>query len=222
MFIIIAYLTSALVSYLLGSLNAGIIISKIVANQDIRSLGSGNAGATNVLRVFGLKPAVFTLFFDGIKATIAVVITMCLFKWLCPNILNTFGLCVSSFFSVVGHMFPVFFQFKGGKGVITFCGSLILLHPVYTAIGLTVFFTTIAITKYVSLGSIISAVFYLLLVALVPLVKSEFTCVIFIEFSITALTVFLIVFKHRSNIKRLINKTENKIQFKRKNSVKGV
>lgn len=216
MLIVVAYLISALVSYLLGSLNAGIIISKLVAKKDIRSFGSGNAGATNVLRIFGLKPAIFTLIVDCLKSTLAVFLAMCFFKWLCPDINNIYGLCVASFFSVLGHIFPVYFGFKGGKGVMTFCGSLILIHPIYVAIGLSVFIITVTVTKYASLGSIISCISYLLLVAFVPLIKGNFTTATLIELAINTLTVLLIIFRHRSNIKRLINKTESKTDIKSK------
>lgn len=196
----------AVVSYLLGCFSTGITISRL-QGVDIRKHGSKNTGASNVLRVLGLKSGVFTFIGDIIKASIAV--------WLGHFVLgNAFGIercgmMVGGLFAVIGHNWPVYYHFKGGKGVacsaavIFFVDILCALPAIAVAIG------TIAMTKYISLGSMLLMGVYMVLMCIVhwgtwPLCL--FTVVLFV----------LCVWRHRANIGRLLNGTENKIGHKAK------
>lgn len=210
-----AYIISAVLGYLLGGINGGIIITKLVAHKDIRTLGSGNAGSTNVLRVLGLKPALITLSFDFLKSVIAVALAILVFKLLCPQISDLLGKCVAALFAVLGHMYPAYFGFKGGKGVITLAGGLLFIHPVYLLVAIALFALTVALTKYVSLGSLVSTVGYLFMLALIPLIGRAWSQELLLELAISALAVFMVVFKHRSNIGRLLKGNERKISFKK-------
>lgn len=190
-----------IIPYLLGSLNFAVIISKLKYKDDIRNHGSGNAGMTNMLRTYGKGPAVCTLAGDMLKGVFAVIIG-------CVLLGHDLGGYMAGFFAIIGHMFPVFYRFKGGKGVATTAALMLVLNPVVFLIILFVFLVIVIGTKYVSLGSVMSAMLY-------PVVLHNFstfgTDVIF-SFLIAAMVVFM----HRSNIKRLMNGTESKISLGKK------
>ena len=199
---ILAYFVSALIAYLLGGFNTSIVISKYFRHEDIRSHGSGNAGATNVLRTYGVKSAIAVVVGDFVKGVLAVVIGGSIgTAWLDEPFR---GICflVAGYFVVLGHIYPVFFRFKGGKGVMTTGAVFCILHPWTYLIALGVFFLTVLLTRYVSLGSIMAGVALII-------------CTIFFIGTVPAivfacLTVALAIIKHGGNIKKLLNGTENK------------
>jgi len=194
-------------SYLLGSIPFGIIISRLWKGIDIREHGSKNPGATNVYRVVGLIPALLVLILDigkGLVATLwvsRISISQPLFNPVSLMILA--GIAV-----ILGHVFPVFVGFKGGKGVATGLGVLISLAPVETVIALLLFLIIVGITRYVSLGSLSSASFILLALAFEKYYLHKPILTVLLV-TVLVLTIF-IFYTHRTNIKRLLNGTENK------------
>ena len=212
-------LISAVVSYLLGSLDFAIIVTRLFTKEDIREKGSGNAGATNVLRSHGKKLAALTALGDVGKAVASVLLAWLVWFPLCGvGHLGYYGGFVAGAACVVGHMYPVFFGFRGGKGVLTVLGLLLVLDPIVALIGLATFAVVVAISKMVSLGSILAGV---------SLCISIFVKMKFIEQDnslqaiafCTGMVIFVValaVMKHSANIKRIINGTENKIGSKKK------
>ena len=205
----------AILSYLLGSLNFGVILSKGIEKDDIREHGSGNAGTTNMLRNYGKKLAVFTILGDMIKVAVAIGLSFLIVK-----LTNVYDLIseanvdadmliksFSGFFCVLGHIFPCFFKFKGGKGVATAGGMVFIVDWKIALILLAIFIIIVAVTKYVSLGSIIIALLYPILIFL--FYKS------FVLTIIASIFTLIVIVAHRSNIKKLINHSENKINLKK-------
>lgn len=210
-------LISAVVSYLLGSLDFAIIVTKAFTNEDIREKGSGNAGATNVLRSHGKKLAALTSLGDVGKSVVSVLLAWYVWFPLCGVAhLGYYGGFVAGAACVVGHMFPLYFGFRGGKGVLTVLGLLLVLDWPVALIGLAVFIVTVALSKMVSLGSILAGV---------ALCISIFVHFKYIAGASAAATVYctamvifvvgLAVMKHSANIKRILNGTENKIGSKK-------
>ena len=191
------------ISYLLGSCSTGIIYSKLSGSGDIRNKGSKNAGATNMLRVMGMKAAAITLIGDMLKGVIAALLG----KWLVGG---TFGAMLGSVFSVLGHNYPIFFGFKGGKGIATSFGSLLVALPVPALISFAVFVVTVFLTRYVSLGSILAAVAFPLSVLVT---QKPFELPVFL---LTVFEAALAIYLHRANIDSLLHHQENKISFSKK------
>jgi glycerol-3-phosphate acyltransferase PlsY len=196
-----------ILSYLLGSISFGIIVGKIWQGIDIRDYGSQNPGFTNVYRVLGTLPAVIILIMDIGKGVSAVLlVTQISFA---PVTLNLITLKILAGISVIlGHVFPIFAGFKGGKGIATALGALFSLIPLEIALALVIFVAIVIITRYISLGSLSSAsfIFLVLLLEKYYLRKSVPT-------ELLGMIFFLLVFifyTHRTNIKRLLNGTENK------------
>lgn len=216
---VIKFALVVLVSYLLGSLNFSIIFSKGVVKKDIRESGSGNAGATNMLRTYGKKFALLTMLGDIIKVAIAIIIAFLIFgspvKYLFasptdPTELQQimFYKQFAGFFCVIGHIFPVFFKFKGGKGVAACTGMVVMVDWRIALILFVIFVIIVAISKWISLGSITIAILYPVL--LYVFYKNTIVTLIALIFAV------MVVVAHRQNIKRILNKTENKISFKKK------
>ncbi len=198
--------------YLLGSIPFGIIIGRIWKGIDIRNYGSKSAGFTNVYRVVGTLPAAIVLFLDIAKGMAAVLlITQISFDspWVSLIDLKV----IASVSVIVGHVFPIFFRFRGGKGIATGLGALWSILPVEVSLALFLFIIVVAITKYVSLGSL-SAITFLFLALIFEkyYLQTEVPSIIIIM--IVFLTAF-IFFNHRNNIKRLLNGTENKFGRKK-------
>ena len=197
------------IAYLLGGLNFGIIISKLFYKNDVRKIGSGNAGATNMLRSFGKLPAVVVFIGDMAKGAAAVYIAKLLshgegsleYVWL-----------VSGFLVIIGHVFPAFFHFKGGKGVATAAGVVLYMQPLLAAAMVVMFLVISVTTKYISLGSLVSAA--LLPFAMFALHKINGDAAM-PETVLCAAIAVLVVFMHRQNILRLIKGEENKISSKK-------
>ena len=205
----LAYIIVIVIAYLLGSISFSVIISKKMAGFDVREKGSGNAGSTNVLRSVGKKAAIITLICDVLKGVVAILVAYIIgliFNDVDKPVLVQFaGIAV-----VLGHTFPVFFKFKGGKGVATALGVLMMINWNIGLICLVFALVLMALTKMVSLGSISAAVLYPVLVIFMPhdayLVDGSY-----IIFSII-LAVF-VIWNHRENVKRLLAGKENKLDF---------
>ena len=216
-----ALIISAIISYLLGSLNFGIIISKSLSKDDVRSHGSGNAGSTNMLRNYGKKYAVMTIIGDMLKVAVAIFISFVIVRKM-GNIslaenggalilgARMFTKSFAGLFCVLGHIFPCFFGFKGGKGVATAGGMVFMIDWRIALILLAIFAIIVLITKYVSLGSIAMAVFY-------PVFIFVFYKSLPLAFLSMVFTL-IVVLAHRENIKKLINHTESKIGSKKENN----
>lgn len=208
-----AYILSAVLSYLLGSLNFSVIISKKLKKDDVRNHGSGNAGSTNMLRSYGKGLAALTIAGDMIKVFVAIALSFLIIK----SVPGSFDILnentdadilvksFSGFFCVLGHIFPCFFKFKGGKGVATAGGMVFAVDWRIALILLAVFIVVVAVTRYVSLGSIIMALLYP--VFIFAFHKSIILTAIAVVFTL------IVVIAHIGNIKKLINHTENKISF---------
>lgn len=211
---------SVVASYLLGSINSAIIISRALYKEDVRSHGSGNAGLTNMLRTYGAKAAALTLMGDMLKAVIAILFTSLFFGLSYKNGISLSQYCyLSGLFAVLGHVFPIFYGFKGGKGVLVAATMTLILCPIHFITLLAIFAIIVVISKYVSLGSITVATLLPISVCLyIPLV-----CGVRLSMVIAVSIIFLggfVVWCHRSNIKRLLAGNEKKISIggKKKNN----
>ena len=187
------------IGYLLGSISTGVVLSKLFHNTDIRSQGSGNAGTTNMLRILGRRMALFTFLGDMLKGIIAVFIGKALVGGDLGGVLGVAG-------AVLGHYYPLYFGFKGGKGIATSFGSMLFVVPVQALLAFTVFLILVAATHYVSVGSVAAA---FTLPMLVLLTHPENVPV----WVITACIGISVIWRHRANIKRLLNHTESKLDF---------
>lgn len=202
--IVLGCLACALIGYLLGSINFSIIISKIFFKDDIRTHGSGNAGSTNMLRTHGTASGLATFVCDGLKTAVAVIAGAFIY--------NLPGAYISGFFCILGHIFPIFFKFKGGKGVVTVAVMMALTNYKTFIVCLIVFLIVVIGTKYVSLGSIISVLLYpLVLFNMLLIFKASSIGYVGVPFAF--IVTLIVVVKHRSNIKKLLNHTESKISF---------
>ena len=208
----VAYIIIAIVAYLIGSVSFSVIFSKKFAGFDVREKGSKNAGTTNVLRTVGKKAAVLTLLCDVLKGVVAVLIAFLIGLWVegvnRALLLQIAGICV-----VLGHLFPIFFKFKGGKGVATSLGVLLTINWQIGLICLVFAIVIMALTKMVSLGSIMAAILFPVLTIfigqnyLVPDAN-------YVVFGI--ILAALVVFLHRTNIQRILEGKENKLSFGKK------
>ncbi len=196
---------SVLIGYLLGSFNAALIVGKVFYKKDIRDYGSGNAGTTNVLRTFGKGAAAAVLAVDILKGILACLAG----KLLTGNIENVgwAGIYLAGFAAVIGHNWPVFFGFKGGKGVLTSFTVILYISPVPALICLAVFIIIVSLTGYVSLGSIVAAILWPIL--------SIFFDLPSLMLVIAVLMVVMIIIRHKENITRLFRGTEKKLSFKK-------
>lgn len=190
-------LISLVISYLLGSVSFSYLVAKKVAGIDIRSHGSGNAGATNTLRVLGKGPAILVLLLDLLKGVLAMYVT----HWLTDG--NAVAYAFSGILAIVGHNWPIFYGFRGGKGIATTVGVALALSPLAFLICTILTIICIAITKYVSVGS-------LLFVTLFPILIWFFKQDIYV-FWITLAIPALAYYRHYSNLVNLWNGTERKL-----------
>jgi len=192
------YVAVAVAGYLLGNFNTGLVVSKVLAGIDIRRHGSGNAGATNMLRVLGRQSALLTLIGDVLKGLAAIGVG----HWL----LGFPGAMVGASAAIIGHCWPVFFGFKGGKGVATTAGTLVCLFPLGGVLCVAVFVGVFLATRLVSLASVMAALFGAVFLWVShwgdPLIRCA-----------AALWVAIIIGRHHANIVRLWNGTEGKIDF---------
>jgi len=196
-----------ILSYALGSISFGVIIGKIGRGIDIRDYGSKNAGFTNVYRVIGPLPALSVLILDIAKGMVAVLlITKISFDSVSLSLIDL--KILTGIFVILGHVFPIFAGFRGGKGIATGMGVLVSIVPVEVALALALFVLIVAITRYISLGSL-SATAFIFLALIFERYYLKYRVPTQLIIMLSFLTVF-IFFNHRSNIKRLLSGTENK------------
>lgn len=210
---VISFLISAVLGYLIGSVNTSIVLSRL-KNNDIRKHGSGNAGATNTLRVMGKTAAALVIVGDALKAVISILVSYYIAKRM--NLGEETAIyCkyIAAFFTVIGHNFPVYFGFKGGKGILTSVAVIFMLDWKIGIMVLLVGVILIVLTKYVSVGSIAGCILY-------PLFCIAFysgAALIYEKMQIVLATILGIigVLRHSSNIKKLLNGTESKLGSKK-------
>ena len=212
----IVYIIIALIAYAIGSINFSVIISKKVAGFDVREKGSGNAGSTNMLRSVGKKAAAITLVCDILKGVVSIAIAVALGNIISDTnkelLVQIAGVAV-----VIGHTFPIFFGFKGGKGVATSLGVLLISNWQIGLICLVFAIVLMALTRMVSLGSCAAAVLFPVLTLFI---NQHYTVLTDgkngrVYFVYSVILAIIVLYNHRSNIKRLLNGTENKLSFKK-------
>lgn len=198
----------AIIAYLIGSISFSVIFTKKLAGFDVREKGSKSAGSTNVLRTAGKKVAILTLICDILKGIVAVLLSVYIgnkSNYNHPEILVQ----IAALFVAIGHTFPIFFKFKGGKGVATSLGVLMLINWKLGLILLIYALVLIILTRMVSLGSIAAAILLPILTIFISdnyLVQGNY-------FIFTVLLAIFVCYNHRENIKRLMNGNENRISF---------
>ena len=205
------------VPYLLGSISFSIVFSRALHKDDVRQHGSGNAGSTNMLRTYGLKSALLTLVCDILKGVIATLIGLIVMPY------YTGFAYISALMCMLGHAFPIFYHFKGGKCVATFAGALLVLNPLVWVLLLLAFVLIVYVSRYVSLGSVICAGTFPILINMIPFItitleNGATAAVPPAGIIAAALMGILIILLHRKNIVRLWEGTESKISFKKKKS----
>lgn len=186
----------AIIAYLLGSIPSALLVGKIGFNKDIREHGSGNLGATNAFRVLGIKAGIIVTLSDILKGTVAAVIPILFDAPVHPLLIGLFA--------VIGHTYPIFARFKGGKAVATSSGIILGSFPLLFVIMITTFLLSLYISKYVSLSSIITGV----VTIFISLFYKDIVLIVIISF----LTLF-VIFRHKENLKRIKNGTEPKITW---------
>lgn len=202
----------AIIAYLIGSINFSVIFSKKMAGFDVREKGSGNAGTTNMLRSVGKKAAAITLICDILKGVVAILIAMFI-DWAFKVENASLLVQIAGIAVVLGHTFPIFFGFKGGKGVATSLGILIMSNWQIGLICLVFGVVLIALTRMVSLGSCAAAVLFPVLTLFINehyIVSQGSSYLIY-----SIILAVIVLFNHRSNIQRILSGKENKISFKK-------
>ena len=202
----------AIIAYLIGSINFSVIFSKKMAGFDVREKGSGNAGTTNMLRSVGKKAAAITLICDILKGVVAILIAMFI-AWAFKVENASLLVQIAGIAVVLGHTFPIFFGFKGGKGVATALGVLLMTNWQIGLICLVFGVVLIALTRMVSLGACAAAVLFPVLTLFINehyIVSQGSSYLIY-----SIILAVIVLFNHRSNIQRILSGKENKISFKK-------
>lgn len=228
--IIICLLLTMIVSYLLGSCNSSIIVVRLLKHEDIREHGSKNAGLTNTLRCYGKFPALLTLIGDIGKGIIAVLLSLLMFRLIIandlftsmpdwyPSVLDEKSIgYISGFFAILGHIFPIYYGFKGGKGILVSSSILIVIDPLTFVIIIPFFALVLFIKRYVSVASISAAAFYPILTFILHYFVEKLpmeNCIAHVI--LVACTSALLIYMHKPNIKRLMEGTENRFSFGKK------
>ena len=213
-----AYIIIAIIAYLVGSINFSIIISKRMAGFDVREKGSGNAGTTNMLRSIGVKAAAITLLCDILKGVVVILIAI-LIGNIVDGLDDALLVQLAGIFVIIGHTFPIFFGFKGGKGIATSLGVLLMISCQIGLICVVFALILMVITRMVSVGSIAAAILFPVLVIfigqnyIVPV--NNWSYLIF-----SIIVAVLVLFNHRENLKRIFTGKENKISFKKSSNLK--
>lgn len=208
-----------IVSYLIGSVNAAVILSKLIAHKDVRDFGSGNAGMTNVMRVMGFLPGLLTFLFDSLKgAVVCALAKFLVFPYLYANLNFEFlkpeyAVFYCAILCLIGHTFPVFFGFKGGKGVATSLGILFVCQYQTAIIGFSLFLLVFIISRIISLSSI-TACFAVPFINIM-FAKGDNTSVL-IQCLLMGAAAGFVIFMHRANIVRLIKGEEKKLIVNKK------
>ena len=207
-----AYIIVGIVAYLIGSISFSVIISKKMAGFDVREKGSGNAGATNMLRSVGKKAAILTLLGDALKGVVAILFAI-IVGAIAKSADKSLLVQIAGILVVVGHTFPIFFGFKGGKGVATSLGVLLMTNWKIGLICLVFALVLMAVTRMVSLGSIGAAVLFPVLVLFI---HTNFTISEGSSYFVySVILAAIVIFNHRANVQGILNGTENKLSFKK-------
>ena len=220
-FVVVSLILLAMViSYLIGSISFAVLLSKIFAHKDVRNFGSGNAGMTNVMRTAGILPGILTLLFDIIKGALACsigkyMVFNYLFRtteseWLLP----VYGALLCGIFCQFGHVFPIYFGFKGGKGVATTVGIMAICNWVVLVIALLVFIIIFILTKTVSKGSILAAASLPICMFFLYNQMEGMPYTGYIQCALTAVLAIIIIVRHKDNIIRIIHGHEKPITSK--------
>jgi len=209
-------------SYLVGSIPTSIIVSKLAKGIDIRNYGSGNAGGTNVMRVLGWKHGVFVILLDALKGVLAVIVVARLFQGSVPfenaTPFDDFTLVqiIAGIAAVIGHIWTVFAGFRGGKGIATALGMLLMIVTVDMLVAVGIFIIVVSVSRYVSLGSILAAIS----VPLTLIVRENIFHVDVPGYNtllpFVIMVTLLVIFTHRKNVVRLFNGSESRISFSKK------
>lgn len=217
-------LIAAVIAYLIGSVNTSIITTRIVAHKDIRTMGSGNAGFTNVLRSVGKGPAIVTFVGDFLKGVISILIAYLLLigcKGDNVSLVRQYSFYIAGLACVLGHMYPIYYGFKGGKGVVTTASVMLMTDWRTLAAALIVFVIMFLSTKVISKCALVNAIIYpistfcfryFLDYKLNP--SNSFVFVFFATF-VTLIIAIMVIYRHKDNIKRILNGTEKKITAKK-------
>jgi glycerol-3-phosphate acyltransferase PlsY len=188
----------ALAVYMIAAIPTGIVLTRLMGGEDVRQHGSGNIGATNVYRVAGKLAGVLTLVGDTLKGLLPLLACK---SWLAPTPTQ---LGVASAIAIIGHCYPVYLKFRGGKGIATALGIFLVLSPMTVLGALIVFVLAVGTTRYISLGSVLAALSAPLLILMLGYPQPIFLSTLFIA--------ILVVWRHRSNISRLMNGTETRFK----------
>lgn len=191
------YVIFGIIAYLLGSIPTGLIVGKIGYKKDIRNFGSGNLGATNTFRVLGIKAGIIVTLVDILKGTLAAVLPVLFAAE------DVYPLAVGVL-AVIGHMFPVFAKFKGGKAVATSSGVILGVNPLLFVIMISTFLLILYLSKYVSLASMLTGI----VTIIVTIIQRELGL-----FIVTTILTIFVIYRHTANIKRILNRTEPKIKW---------
>lgn len=205
------YIIIAIVAYLIGSVSFGVIFTKKMAGFDVRERGSKGAGATNVLRNAGKKVAALTLICDILKGVVAMLLAI-LIGTIVKDLDKALLVQIAAIAVVIGHTFPIFFGFKGGKGVATSLGILLLINWQIGLICLVFALVIMALTRMVSAGSVLAAILFPVLTLFIG---QEHFIVSGNYFVFSVIMALIVAFNHRTNISRILNGTENKLSFKK-------
>lgn len=212
-------LSVALISYLFGSFPTAVFIGKVFFNKDVREYGSKNAGGTNAGRVFGKKVGLIVIIIDIVKTILPLYLCYFVIKNTALNNynVNDFIILVSGFTCLLGHCFPIFAGFKGGKAVSSYAAIIFATNWLLTIIGLLIFFIVLKVKKYVSLSSISCALILPIFAFIFAILKIDYTMIIsncsYLYALLILLSGIVLVVRHGSNIKRLLKNEENKISW---------
>ena len=221
----LAIVLSALVSYLLGSCNSSILVVRLLKHQDVRDFGSHNAGLTNTLRCFGKGCAALTLIGDLAKGIIAVFLSRGICHWMDVGLtaqqdVHFIGY-IAGIFAILGHVFPLYYHFRGGKGVLVGVSVFLGIDPKVFGCLILIFIIVLAISKYVSLGSIIAAVCCPIITFLFQMLQRGDMPMwyVWLNTGLAAVMGAMVIWMHRTNIQRLQNGTENRFSFHKTKNV---
>lgn len=201
--LVLQYVLAAVIAYLLGSISTGIIVSRLSGGPDLHSVGSKSTGATNALRTMGKKRGAIVFFGDVFKAQFA-----CLFGWLLTG--TFYGVMLAGLLAIIGHNWPVFFGFQGGKGVSSTVGVMLCTFPVAAAICDVLTIAVIALTRYVSVGSMMMVTLFAFIVSIF-FAGGDWIIILW-----TVIIAVMCIARHHANISRLLRGEENKLGSKAK------
>ena len=213
---LISAVITVIAAYLLGSINFAVIFSAVFVKKDVRDMGSGNAGTTNVMRTAGFLPGLLTFICDALKGFAACMIGKLIFDYIHTATgaewsLPIYGAYLCGVACMLGHIFPLFFQFRGGKGVATSVGIFAVCCPIAIIIGLAVFAVMTLITKIVSLSSLTATV----TVIVISVIFYNENAALWPQAVLSIIMGAMVFLKHKENIKRLVSGEESKINIRR-------